>query len=256
MGCLEGTVGIVTGAGNGIGRATAELAAAEGAAVIVADIRGADAERTAAAIAAAGGTAIASTTDIADPAQVAAMVGRSADLGGLHWACNNAFGGGGRFQPFGAISLADWNSALAITLTGTFLCMQHEAAAMRASGGGSIVNITTVAAYKGEAYLAAYAAAKGGVESLTKTAAAELAQAAIRVNSICPGGIETDSIRRYFDAFPAFRERTVATHAMRRLGRPQEVAEAVVFLASARSSFITGHALYVDGGTTVNSHLL
>ncbi len=255
MGSLEGTVGIVTGAGNGIGRATALLAAGEGASVVVADIRGADAERTVAEIAARGGTAVASTTDIADAAQVGAMVERALALGGLHWACNNAYGGGGSFKPFTEIRLADWNSALAITLTGTFLCMQQEAAAMRA-GGGSIVNITTVAAHKGEAFLAAYAAAKGGVEALTKTAAAELAQAGIRVNSICPGGIETEAIGRYFAAFPEFRERTVATHAMRRLGRPEEVAEAVVFLASRRAAFITGHALFVDGGSAVNSHLL
>jgi len=255
MGCLEGTIGIVTGAGNGIGRATALLAAAEGAAVVVADIRAAAAARTVADITARGGVAIASVTDIADAAQVADMVARAGELGGLHWACNNAYGGGGAFKPFTEIRLADWNSALAVTLTGTFLCMQHEAAAMRV-GGGSIVNITTVAAYKGEAFLAAYAAAKGGVEALTKTAAAELAQAGIRVNSICPGGIETESLGRYFAAFPEFRERTVATHAMRRLGKPEEVAEAVVFLASRRSAFVTGHALFVDGGTTVNSHLL
>jgi NAD(P)-dependent dehydrogenase (short-subunit alcohol dehydrogenase family) len=185
------------------------------------------------------------------------MVAAARELGGgLHWACNNAMGGSRAFGPLDEVSEADWNAGLAVTLTGTFFCVKHEVRSMLASGGGSIVNISSPSGLRGEVFLSAYAAAKGGVEALTKTAAAEYATRGIRVNSICPGGIETDAIARYFRHYPEIREKTVATHAMRRLGRPEEIAEAVVFLASDRASFVTGHALFVDGGISVNSHML
>ena len=123
-------------------------------------------------------------------------------------------------------------------------------------GGGSIVNISTASVAKGEAFLAAYVAAKGGVEALTKTAAAEYSARGIRVNAVAPGGIKTPAIERYFRKFPEHEERTVAQHAMRRIGRPDEVAQSVVWLASDRASFVTGACLSCDGGVLVNSHLL
>jgi NAD(P)-dependent dehydrogenase (short-subunit alcohol dehydrogenase family) len=134
--------------------------------------------------------------------------------------------------------------------------MKHEVRAMLAGGGGSIVNVTTTGVVKGEAMLAAYVAAKGGVDALTRAGASEYASRGIRVNSVAPGGFETPAIRRYFERFPDFEEKTIATNAMRRLGAPEEVAEAVVWLASERASFVTGAALACDGGVVVNSHLL
>ena len=123
-------------------------------------------------------------------------------------------------------------------------------------GSGSIINITTSGMFKGEAMLAAYGAAKGGVHVLTKAGAAEYAARGIRINSVAPGGMETPAIRRYFEKFPEAREKTIATHAMRRLGRPEEVAEPVVWLASDRASFVTGACVVCDGGSLVSSHLL
>ena len=127
---------------------------------------------------------------------------------------------------------------------------------MLASGGGSIINITTASVFKGEAMLGAYTAAKGGVESLTRTAAAEYAARGLRINTVAPGGMETPAILRYFEEFPEFKEKTVASHAMRRLARPEEVAEPVIWLASDRASFVTGSCLVCDGGVAVNSHML
>jgi NAD(P)-dependent dehydrogenase (short-subunit alcohol dehydrogenase family) len=118
------------------------------------------------------------------------------------------------------------------------------------------VNISSAAAFKGEANLAAYAASKGGVETLSRTGATEYATRGIRVNTVCPGGITTSAIERYFERFPEIRDRTIGAHAMRRLGTPEEIAEAVVWLASDRSSYVTGSSLVVDGGSLVNSHML
>jgi NAD(P)-dependent dehydrogenase (short-subunit alcohol dehydrogenase family) len=134
--------------------------------------------------------------------------------------------------------------------------MKHQIPVMLEQGGGSIVNISSAAVFKGEANLAAYVAAKGGVETLSRTGASEYATRGIRVNTVCPGGIETPAIQRYFNHFPEIRARTVGAHAMRRLGAPEEIADAVVWLASDRSSFVTGASLLVDGGTGVNSHML
>ncbi|MGH7338578.1 MAG: SDR family NAD(P)-dependent oxidoreductase, partial [Myxococcota bacterium] len=149
-----------------------------------------------------------------------------------------------------------WERTIAITLSGVFYSMKYEIAAMLAGGGGSIVNITSSGALKGEAMLAAYVAAKGGVETLTKAGAAEYAQRGIRVNSVAPGGFETPALARYFERFPDKKQLTIATNAQRRLGSPEEVAEPVIWLASDRSSFVTGAAIACDGGVVVNSHLI
>jgi NAD(P)-dependent dehydrogenase (short-subunit alcohol dehydrogenase family) len=254
---LEGRAGLVTGAANGIGRAIAKRTAEEGAFVLVCDIDESAGKSCALEINTAGGRAEFLRVDISVEREVEEMVAVARELGGgLHWACNNAMGTSRTFGPLDEVTEEHWNAGLAVTLTGTFFCMKHEARSMLASGGGSIVNISSPSGLQGEAFLSAYSAAKGGVEALTKTAAAEYAARGIRVNSICPGGIETDAIARYFAHYPEVRDKTVATHAMRRLGRPEEIADAVVYLASARSSFVTGHALWVDGGIAVNSHML
>lgn len=257
MGELDGRSGLVTGGAAGIGRAIAKRTAAEGSFVLVCDIDEEGGESCVEEIRSAGGRAHFKQTDISVESQVVEMLAAARELGGgLEWACNNAMGGSRAFGPLDQVSAEDWNSGLAVTLTGTFFCLKHELRSMLETGGGSIVNISSPSGVRGEVFLAAYASAKGGVEALTKTAAAEYATRGIRVNSICPGGIATAAIARYFEHFPEIEEKTIGTHAMRRLGRPEEIADAVVYLAGERSSFVTGHALRVDGGISVNSHML
>jgi NAD(P)-dependent dehydrogenase (short-subunit alcohol dehydrogenase family) len=257
MPLLQDKVGIVTGAAQGLGRATAELAAREGSTVVVADVQDGPGEAVAAAIRAAGGEAVYQHTDVSDAAQVEAMVAGAVErFGRLDWLCNNAVGGAGRFGPLDQIDDTNWTTTLDVCLKGVFLGMKFAIPAMLAGGGGSVVNVTTAGIFKGEAMLGAYIAAKGGVHALTLTAAAEYSARGVRVNSVAPGGMDTPAIRRYFDQFPEFEKQTVATHAMRRLGRPEEVAEPVVWLASDRASFVTGSCITCDGGVMVNSHLV
>jgi len=254
---LDDKVGLITGAAQGLGRATALLAAREGSRLILADIQDGKGEETAEQVRQAGGEARFVHTDVADARQVEAMV-RAAleDWGRLDWACNNAVGGGSRFGPLHEISDEVWANTLDVCLKGVFYCMKYEIAAMLEAGSGSIVNIASASIFKGEPMLGAYVAAKGGVDTLTKTGAAEYAARGIRVNSVAPGGFATPAIEGYFRQFPEIRERTTATHAMRRLGRPEEVAEPVVWLASDRASFVTGSCVRCDGGALVNSHML
>ncbi len=257
MGELDGRSGLVTGGAAGIGRAIAKRTAAEGSFVLVCDIDEKGGKSCVEEIRKDGGRAEFTRTDISVEGEVVEMVAVARDLGGgLHWACNNAMGGSRAFGPLEEVSADDWHSGISVTLTGTFFCLKHEVRSMLEGGGGSIVNISSPSGLRGETFLAAYSAAKGGVEALTKTAAAEYATRGIRVNSICPGGIETEAIARYFEHYPKIKDKTIGTHAMRRLGRPEEIADAVVYLASDRSSFVTGHALHVDGGISVNSHML
>ena len=257
MGLLDGRVGIVTGAASGIGAATVQLAAREGARVVLADVQADAGEALAQQIRGAGGQALFVRTDVTRAAEVEALVARAvAEFGALHWASNNAAGGAGDFSSLVDTDERSWERTLAVCLTGVFYCMKYEVPAMLAAGGGSIVNISSASTLKGHAYLAAYTAAKGGVEALTKTAAQELSVKGIRVNAVSPGGIETPAIARYFEKFPDVRQRTVDSHAMRRLGTPLELAEAVVWLASERASYVTGANLLVDGGSSVNSHML
>lgn len=256
MGLLEGKVGLVTGAGAGIGRATAITFAKDGAKVTVAERNVTTGRETVRLIEEAGGTAIFVETDVAVPESVEAMVRATVErFGALHCVSNNAAVGAG-FRLLTDIAKKAWDGALAVTLTGVWLCMKYEIPAMLASGGGSIVNIASASAIKGEALQAAYCAAKGGVLSLTKTAAAEYAQRGIRVNALCPGGIRTPGSEAYFEKVPGAREAATATHAMRRLGEPEEIADAVSYLCSDRASFITGHVMIVDGGALVNPHIL
>jgi NAD(P)-dependent dehydrogenase (short-subunit alcohol dehydrogenase family) len=257
MGMLDGRVGLVTGAASGIGAATVKLAAQEGARVVLADLQAEAGESLAKEIRESGGQAAFVRTDVTRAADVEALVARAvSEFGALHWASNNAAGGAGDFSSLVDTDERTWERTLAVCLTGVFYCMKYEVPAMLAAGGGSIVNISSASTLKGHAFLAAYTAAKGGVEALTKTAAAELSVKGIRVNAVSPGGIETPAIARYFRKFPDVHKRTVDSHAMRRLGTPEELAEAVVWLASARSSYVTGANLLVDGGSSVNSHML
>lgn len=257
MGLLEGKVGLVTGASSGLGRATSILASNEGSKVVVADINDEDGKKVVEEIRKAGGDAIYVHADVTQPAQVEAMVARAvSEFGRLDWASNNAVGGGGAMRMLHETEDASWRGTMDVCLDGVFNCMKYEVPAMIEAGGGSIVNIITASVSKGEAMLGAYVAAKGGVDALTRTGAAEYAGRGIRVNSVAPGGFETPQIARYFQKFPEHKERTINQHAMRRIGKPEEVAEPVIWLASDRASFVTGICIACDGGINVNSHLL
>ena len=248
MGLLQGKIGIVTGAGRGIGRATALLAAREGAAVTVAELKESRGRETVSAIEAAGGRAHFVQVDVRHREQVEAMVAETVEVfGGLDWASNNAAGR----MAYGHVTEIEpeaWQEALDVMLTGVWLCMRAEIPAMLASGGGAIVNIASMLAISGAPMMAAYAAAKGGVVSLTRSAAAEYALDGIRVNAVNPGLVDTPGSRR---TLSADLERATSAMAMDRLGRPEEIAEAVVWLCSDRSSFATGECLAIDGGIQV-----
>ncbi len=253
-GLLDGKVGMVTGAAQGLGEAIADLAAREGSRVVIADVRDELGEAVARRI---GSEALYVHCDVSDGAQVEAAVNAAVQrFGRLDWLCNNAVGGAGGFAALVDIDEASWQRTVDVCMKGVFLGMKYAIPAMLAGGGGAIVNITTSGLFKGEAMLGAYVAAKGGVHALTMAAASEYAARGVRVNSVAPAGMETRAIQRYFEKFPEFRDKTIATHAMRRLGRPEEVAEPVVWLASDRASFVTGACLVCDGGNLVNSHLL
>ena len=257
MGLLDGKTGLVTGGAQGLGEAIARLALAEGSNVVVGDVQVEKGRALVEALAGEGASAVFVESDVSTPEGCQALVDAAIErFGGLDWACNNAISGAGDFGPLESIDARNWDRTLDVCLKGVFLCMQAQIPAMLERGAGSIVNITTSGMFKGEAMLAAYGAAKGGVDVLTRAGAAEYSARGIRVNSVAPGGMQTPAIERYFRKFPEFEEKTIATHAMRRLGRPSEVAEPVIWLASDRASFVTGSCLVCDGGTTVSSHLL
>ncbi len=253
---LKAKVGLVTGGGGGIGRATAIMFAKDGAKVAVADVRFSAAEKTVALIEQQGGQAIAVEADVSKAEEVKLMVDKTlAAFGRLDCVSNNAAGGGG-FNLTPDVTEENWDHCQDITLKGVWLCLKYEIPAMLQNGGGSIVNIASLSGVRGEALQSPYSAAKGGVIALTKTVAAEYAQKGIRVNVVCPGGIRTPALVDYFKKVPGAEENTAAVHAMRRLGEPEEIADAVCYLCSDRASFITGHALHVDGGIMVNPHTI
>jgi len=249
-GILSGKTALVTGGASGIGRATALALAREGASVAVADMTEAAAATTVALIQAAGGRAIAIGADVALEADVAAMVARSvAAFGRLDCAFNNAGISPRNVGPVGQrtheMSQASFDGMLAVNLTGVFLCMKYELAQMLAQGGGSIVNTASIAGLIGLPSASNYVASKHGVVGITKTAAMEYANDNIRVNCVNPGYIKTPMT----DPTMAERHDQLMTKVpMSRLGRPEEIAEAVVWMLSDRASFMTGASQIIDGG--------
>ena len=251
MGLLENKVGIVTGAGQGIGRAIASRCAAEGASVVVADFNQEMGEQTVELIRAAGGEATFAFGDVSDEASVKVMIETViTTYGRLDIACNSAALSRGS-GPIHEYSREVFDQTLEMCLTNTWLCMKYEIPAMLANGGGAIVNISSNASLRGQAYNTAYAAAKSGVNLLTKSSAAEYGSQGIRINAVSPGVIRTPGVEKYFEEQPEMAEGLKRAAVMNRLGEPEEIAEAVVFLCSDRASFITGQLLSVDGGGSV-----
>ena len=245
---VSGKVAMITGAASGIGLAAARLLASQGAKVVLADSDAEAGARQCAALQAEGWRALFVCTDVASEADVAAAVKRSEEhYGGLHILFNNA-GVSMREMLTTEVALDRWTRILAVNLTGTFLAMKHAIPAMLRSGGGSVINNASVAGLVGLPKNAAYAASKGGVVQLTRTAALEFATSGVRVNCICPGFVET--------ALLGGTEQTDANRAkllgflqpMTRLGGVDEIAELVLFLASDSASFMTGAVIPIDGG--------
>ena len=247
-GLTEGKVALVTGAGSGIGRATALVFAREGAKVVVSDIVVEGGEETVQQIKAAGGEAIFVKADVSQAADVEALITQTVETyGRLDCAFNNA-GIEGGVKPTIDCTEEEFARTIAVNLTGVWLCMKYEIQQMLSQGGGAIVNTASVAGLVGFPGLPDYVASKHGVLGLTKTAALEYAKSGIRVNAVCPGVIQTPMVERGAQLSPGFDELAVSMEPVGRFGQPVEIGEAVVWLCSEAASFVTGHPMTVDGG--------
>jgi NAD(P)-dependent dehydrogenase (short-subunit alcohol dehydrogenase family) len=251
---LRGQVAVVTGAGSGIGRATARALAAEGARVAVVDVDGASAEATARQIGEAGAEAVAFTVDVTDPGQVRGMVEAVARRWGTIDVLVNSAGLDHGIVPIEDLADEVWDRVMAVNAKGPFLCAKYVLPVMLRAGGGAIVNVASDLGYIAVPGLGAYCSSKGALLQLTRVLAAEYGTRKIRVNAVCPTMVDTPMARR-----------TLATHAdpegwlreiergipIGRIGQPDEIARVVVFLASADASYVTGAAVAVDGGRSI-----
>ncbi len=249
-GSLEGKTALVTGGGSGIGRAASLAYAKDGAGVVVADVNVEGGEETVQLIKETGGEAILVHADVSKPEDTQAMVAQAVEtFGSLDCAFNNAGIGGGKERHLTADYLEDdWDRVMSINLKGVWLCMKAEIPQMMKQGKGAIVNTASIAGLVGLSGTVAYVAAKHGVTGLTKAAAMEYAKSGIRVNAVCPGYIQTPLVQGIFDEIDGYRERVASRHPMDRLGDPEEIAQAVLWLSSDSASFVTGHNMAVDGG--------
>ena len=249
---LEGKVALITGGGSGLGRAAALAFAAEGAKIMLADRDARSGEESRAAIARTGAEAGFVQADVAKPEDTEAMVAAAArTFGRLDCALNNAGVLGPAFTPIVDHPLDEWERVLRINLTGVWLSMKSEIRRMLADGGGVIVNMASVAGLIGTRIGSAYAASKHGVVGITKAAALEYAGSGIRVNAVCPSWVDTPLTEPVAARYPERAEAMVGRQPTGRLCTAEEVAAAAVWLASDASSFVTGHALPVDGGVVV-----
>ncbi|MDO8122575.1 SDR family oxidoreductase [Isoptericola sp. b490] len=250
MGLVAGKVALVTGGAAGIGRASAVTFAREGARVAVVDDDAAGGEKTVAMIEEAGGTAVFIECDIADDDGVECAIAKSVEaFGRLDCAHNNA-GVEGPMALTAEYAESEWDRLMGVNVKGTWLCMRHEIPRMLFRGGGAIVNTASFAGVVGVEGMTAYSASKFGVVGITKVAALEYASMGIRVNAVCPGPIRTAMIDRLRETNPQAMADLLASAPMGRLGRPEEIAEAAVWLCSDRASFVNGHSMVVDGAFT------
>jgi NAD(P)-dependent dehydrogenase (short-subunit alcohol dehydrogenase family) len=248
-GQLENKVALVTGGSSGIGRTSAMVFAREGAKVVVADIDVRGGEETASIIKEAGGDAIFIKTNVSKATEVEKLVSKTVDnYGRVDCAFNNAGILGVLFTSITDDTEQNWNRVIKINLKGIWLCMKYEISQMLKQGGGVIVNSSSVAGLAGSPTGPAYIASKHGVVGLTRAASVEYAQEGIRINAVCPGWINTPMTESYTHDDHHFQTRIIALHPIGRVGTSEEVAETVVWLCSDAASFVTGHAMVVDGG--------
>jgi NAD(P)-dependent dehydrogenase (short-subunit alcohol dehydrogenase family) len=247
---FEGKVALVTGGTSGIGRAAAIAYAREGANVVVAGRRAAEGEETVRLVRAQGREAMFVPTDVAQEAQVKNLIGRTLEqFGRLDFAFNNA-GVEQTPTPFLEQKVETYDQVMDINVKGVWLSMRHEIPAMLKSGGGAIVNTSSALGVTALAGIEVYVASKHAVIGLTKSAAVEFGKQGIRINAVLPAAVETDMFRRFAGEKAENRAAVAAMHPIGRIGTPEEIADAVIWLSSAKSAFVIGHSLLVDGGWT------
>jgi len=249
---LAGKVAFITGAGGGIGRAAALAFAREGASVVVTDVSDTANQETARMVEEQGGKALAIRCNVAKIEDVKAALDKTAEVfGRLDFAFNNAGIEPKKPAPTAEYDLEEWDRIFEIDLRGVFLCMQHEIPLMLRSGGGAIVNTSSGAGVIGIKGSPAYTAAKHGVIGLTRAAALDYAAQGIRVNAVCPGYIATPMMDRFTGGTPEGRAKVISEEPIGRMGTPEEIADAVVWLCSDSAGFVVGSAMMIDGGQTI-----
>jgi NAD(P)-dependent dehydrogenase (short-subunit alcohol dehydrogenase family) len=249
--CFAGKVAFVTGAASGIGRAAALAFAGAGASVVAADVSEQGNQQTVRQIEAQGGRALAVRCDVTRTEEVKAAVAKTVAFGRMDFAFNNAGIEPRKAAPTADYEEEEWHRIIDINLRGVFLCMKHEIPLILEQGGGAIVNTSSGAGIIGIKGSPAYTAAKHGVIGLTRAAALDYAARNIRINAVCPGYIDTPMMGRFTGGTPEGRAKVIAEEPVGRMGKPEEIAAAVLWLCSDAAAFMVGHAMVIDGGQTV-----